>query len=86
MDAVQIIINILLGVISTALGWALKVVWDSLTALHKADRDLANKVAAIEVLVAGEYVTRDEFRSVVEALHHKLDRVLEALNKKMDRR
>lgn len=82
----QSIINSLLGIASCVLGWILKVVWDSLQALKRADDALASKVAAIEVLVAGQYVTRDEFHGVIAQLHAKLDRVLEALNKKVDRR
>lgn len=86
MDAIQIIVNVLLGIVSGALGWLLKVVWDSLSRLQKADQELAAKVASIEVLVAGNYVTRAEWREELGGLHSKLDRVLEALNKKVDRR
>lgn len=86
MDAIQIIVNVLLGIASAAIGWTLKVVWDSLSRLQKADQELAAKVASIEVLVAGNYVTRAEWRAELSGLHTKLDRVLEALNKKMDRR
>lgn len=86
MDAIQIIVNVLLGIASAALGWAMKVIWDSLSRLQKADQELAAKVASIEVLVAGNYVTRAEWREELGGLHTKLDRVLEALNKKMDRR
>lgn len=86
MDAIQIIVNVLLGITSGGLGWLLKVVWDSLNRLQKADQELAAKVASIEVLVAGNYVTRAEWREELGGLHSKLDRVLEALNKKVDRR
>lgn len=86
MDAIQIIVNVLFGIVSGALGWLLKVVWDSLSRLQKADQELAAKVASIEVLVAGNYVTRAEWREELGGLHSKLDRVLEALNKKVDRR
>ena len=86
MDAIQIIVNVLLGIASAGLGWVLKIVWDSLSRLQKADQELAAKVASIEVLVAGNYVTRAEWREELGGLHTKLDRVLEALNKKVDRR
>lgn len=82
----QTLINSLLGIASAVLGWILKVVWDSLRALKEADDQLASKVAAIEVLVAGKYVTREEFHGVVDQLHAKMDKVLEALNRKADRR
>ncbi len=82
----QTLINSLFGVVSAILGWILKVVWDSLKALKEADDQLASKVAAIEVLVAGKYVTREEFYGVVDQLHAKMDKILEALNRKADRR
>lgn len=82
----QTLINSLLGIVSAVLGWILKVVWDSLKALKEADDALASKVAAIEVLVAGKYVTREEFYGVVDQLHAKMDKILEALNRKADRR
>lgn len=82
----QTLINVALGCVSAVLGWVLKVVWDSLQTLKRADEALASKVASIEVLVAGSYVTRDEFRSELAGLHSKLDKVLDALNRKVDRR
>lgn len=82
----QTLINVALGAVSAVLGWVLKVVWDSLQALKRADEALASKVGAIEVLVAGSYVTRAEFREELAELHKKLDRVLETLNKKVDRK
>lgn len=82
----QTLINVALGAVSAVLGWVLKVVWDSLQSLKRADEALASKVAAIEVLVAGSYVTREEFRSELAGLHSKLDKVLDALNRKVDRR
>lgn len=86
MDPLQVTINVLLGIVSGGLGWLLKVVWDSLSRLQKADQELAAKVASIEVLVAGNYVTRAEWREELGGLHTKLDRVLEALNRKADRK
>lgn len=87
MDStLQAFINVALGAISAILGWILKVVWDSLQALKRTDESLAQKVASIEVLVAGSYVTREEFRTELASLHIKLDRVLDALNRKADRK
>ena len=77
--------NVGIGLISTMLGWWLNNVWSSLKELQKADRELAEKVASIEVLVAGQYVTRDEFNNVLYQVFNKLDRIIDTLNKKVDR-
>jgi len=64
----QEIYNIVLGLASTLGGWWLKVMWDSLKELQAADKDLVEKVSRIEVLVAGNYVRREEFDRAVERL------------------
>lgn len=79
------IFNIGIGLISAMLGWWLNNVWTSLKELQEADRELAEKVASIEVLVAGQYVTRDEFNTVLNQVFTKLDRIIEKLNEKADR-
>jgi hypothetical protein len=81
----QMMFNIGIGVISSMLGWWLNNVWTSLKDLQAADRELAEKVASIEVLVAGQYVTREEFNNVLGQVFGKLDRIIEKLNEKADR-
>ena len=63
------------------IGWLLKALWNSVKELQEADEEIIAKVNAIEVLVAGEYVRRDELRhefnklfSMLESIDHKLDR------------
>jgi hypothetical protein len=51
-------VNYLLGAVCTLLGWLLHSMWEAVKDLQAADKQLTNKVAAIEVLVAGKYVTR----------------------------
>ena len=82
----QTIYNILIGLISAMLGWLLNSVCASLKELQAADRELAEKVASIEVLVAGQYVTREEFNSVLSQVFSKLDRIIDKLNEKADKR
>lgn len=77
--------NIGIGIISAMLGWWLNNVWTSLKELQNADRELAEKVASIEILVAGQYVTRDEFNNVLNQVFNKLDKIIDAVNKKVDR-
>ena len=60
MDA-QAFFNVAIAIICGGGGWWLNTLWSSMRELQKADRELADKVGRIEVLVAGQYVTRDEF-------------------------
>ena len=61
------------------------MVWDALKDLQEADKALVDKVASIEVLVAGRYTTREEFDRNLNAVFIKLDRIYELLNQKADR-
>ena len=84
MDS-QTIINYAFGLIGFFGGWVLKVVWESLTALQMADKSLADKLATIEILVAGSYVTKDDFNKTLSALFAKLDRIEDKIDRKMDK-
>ena len=81
----QFIFNIVIGVAGALGGWWLKVVWDALKDLQEADKALVDKVASIEVLVAGRYTTREEFDRNLNAVFVKLDRIYELLSQKADR-
>ena len=77
--------NILIGFVMTIFGWFLRVSWDSLKSLQEQDRALADKVARIEVLVAGEYVKKDEFDRAIERLFDKLDHIEMKIDSKADK-
>jgi hypothetical protein len=77
--------NVGIGLISAMLGWWLNNVWTALKELQNVDRELAEKVASIEVLVAGKYVTRDEFSLTLGQIFAKLDKIIDSLNHKVDR-
>ncbi len=70
----------------------MKVVWDAVSALRISlaemrhdDSVLAAKVQAIEVLVAGQYVKRDELEKLSQAIFSKLDKIMDKLDAKVDR-
>lgn len=75
----QVLFNIVMGVMGVFFGWLLNAAWTSLKELQKADAKLAEKVASIEVLVAGQYVTREEFSVAINAIFVKLDKIQDAL-------
>lgn len=74
-----------MGFIMAIFGWFLRISWESMTSLQKQDRDLADKVARIEVLVAGEYVKKEEFDRAVQRLFDKLDHIEMKIDSKADK-
>jgi hypothetical protein len=66
-------------------GWVLNSVRQSVRDLQEADRVLTDKVMQIEVLVAGNYVNKDELRNVVEDIKRTLLRIETKLDHKVDR-
>lgn len=81
----QVLFNVAMGFIMALFGWFLRISWESLTRLQQADQNLADKVARIEVLVAGEYVKKDEFDRAIERLFDKLDHIEMKIDSKADK-
>jgi hypothetical protein len=81
----QTLFNIIIAICSFLAGGIMKVMWDSLQDLRRADKELADKVASIEILVAGQYVKVDRFEAIIKALFDKLDKIHEILGQKQDR-
>lgn len=84
MDA-QNLFNIATAIAGFLGGWVLNNLRDSIASLRKSDHELADKVQKIEVLVAGQYVTRNDFNSLTTALFTKLDKIESKLDTKVDR-
>lgn len=81
----QTIINWLLSGFGALIGFLLNAVWQAVKDLQRADAKLAEKVAEIEVLVAGDYVKRDDLAELSRALFSKLDKIEDKLDKKVDK-
>lgn len=62
-------------------GWVLKAIWNTLKELKTEDHILNEKVNRIEVLIAGQYVTREEFNKTVSRMFEKLDNIADILNR-----
>lgn len=67
--------NTALAAMSSLLGWLLRALWQEVKELKEDHETLTTKVHAIDLLVAGQYVTREEHRRDIEALFRKLDRI-----------
>ena len=81
----QSIINWIIAGFGALIGFVLKAVWEAVKDLQKTDINLADKVGKIEVLVAGNYVKKEEFNNVATAIFAKLDRIEDKLDKKVDK-
>lgn len=81
----QTIINSAFALIGGLGGFILNRVWEALKDLQSADKILSEKVGSIEVLVAGNYVSRDEFNKSILAVFNKLDRIEDKLDHKVDK-
>jgi len=84
MDS-QTIINTLTGLVAFLGGVWVKGISDSMKEMKATDAVLAEKVQNIEVLVAGEYVKREELEKLGDALFKKLDRIEGKLDGKADK-
>ena len=81
----QTILNWVLSLSGVALGAIVATLWGAIKDLQTADKQLIDRVAAIEVLVAGTYVKRDELTQLTQAMFSKLDRIEDKLDKKVDK-
>jgi hypothetical protein len=66
-------------------GWVLNNLRTSIDNLHTADSALTGKIQRVEVLVAGEYVRRDDLDKLTTALFAKLDRIEIKIDGKADK-
>lgn len=81
----QSLLNWVFALTNIIIGGFIKVMWDSYKELKKTDKELADKVSAIEVLVAGQYVKRDDFDRLAQAIFVKLDKIMDKLDTKVDK-
>lgn len=66
-------------------GWVLNTMWAAIRDMQNSDKDLATKVSEIQVLVAGNYLPRSEYRADVQAIHDILKRIEHKLDSKADK-
>lgn len=81
----QDLFNIVIGVAGALGGWWMKAMWDAVKELKVADERLAGQVSDLKVLVAGDYVRREMFDRLSDAIFAKLDRIESKLDGKADK-
>jgi hypothetical protein len=92
----QTLINYLMAGFGAAISFILKVIWEGLRELQKCDLDITSRISQLQLLVAGEYVKKEDlerstnmqreyFEKSLTALFAKLDKIENKLDGKMDR-
>ena len=81
----QVGFNVAVMLAGALMGWILKTITDRMDGLQSADTALTDKVQKIEVLVAGQYVKRDDLDKLTAALFAKLDKIDAKLDAKADK-
>lgn len=74
----QDFVNIIIGVAGAAMGWMLKVVWDSI-------RLLQDEMKVLEREVHTRYVSKDDYRTDIQELKDMLRAIFERLDRKADK-
>ena len=74
----QDLVNIVVGVAGTAMGWMLKVVWDSI-------RVLQDEMKVLERVMHTKYVTKDDYRADIVELKDMCRAIFDRLERKADK-
>lgn len=81
----QTLFNYALALCGALGGWVLKVIWDAVKDLQTADKVLVEKVNTIEILIAGNYMSKSDFDKIAAAIFQKLDKIDDKLDRKADK-
>ncbi len=81
----QTYINAAIGLVGAALGWMLRIIWAEIKELQREDGRIEEKVARLEVFVAGAYPTREELRHEFAEINSMLQNIDQKLDRKADK-
>ena len=74
----QTIINIIIGVVLSVLGWFARQLWDAVQTLKQDMKEL-------EVDLPTYYLRKDEFESKLDKIEAMLERIFDKLDHKADK-
>lgn len=74
----QELVNIITAVAGAAMGWMLKVVWDSI-------RLLQDEMKVLEREVHTKYVSKDDFKTDMQEIKDMCKAIFERLDRKADK-
>lgn len=81
----QLAFNLVVGIVGFLGGYVLNSISKRIESLQAADAALTDKVHKIETLVVGEYVKHSDLDRLGEALFKKLDKIDTKLDGKQDK-
>ena len=93
MDANTLqIIHWTVGIVLSLAAWIALQMWQQIKDLNSSHKALAEDLNKIKLVVAGDYVKRDEFNneirevmSILKAMFSKIDKITDKLAQKADR-
>jgi hypothetical protein len=77
MDS-QSLINVMLGVACTVIGWLARELWTAV-------KDLQADLVKLSVELPKTYVTRDDYREDIKGIKEMLAKIFDKLEKKADK-
>ena len=75
---------IIAGLLS-AISFILKVIWDGLRELQKADVELTGQIGRVRLMMSDSYIKKEDFDRMANALFAKLDKIENKLDGKADK-
>jgi hypothetical protein len=74
----QDLVNLVIGVAGAAMGWMLKVVWDSI-------RLLQDDMKVLERALHTKYVSKDDYRADIQDIKAMVKAIFDRLERKADK-
>ena len=74
----QDLYNIAVGIAGTAIGWMLKIVWESV-------RVLQDEMKRVERELHTSYVSKDDYRSDIQEIKEMVKAIFDRLERKVDK-
>lgn len=81
----QTFFNVAVGLSGALGGFILKLIWDAIKGLQSTDTAMAADLSSLRVLVAGNYVSRAEYRDDMANVMDALKRIEDKLGHKADK-
>ncbi len=74
----QDLYNIIVGVCGAAIGWLLKVIWESVRALQTDMKEIEKELHT-------KYVSKDDYRADIQEIKEMVKAIFERLERKADK-
>ncbi|WP_186412253.1 hypothetical protein [Candidatus Propionivibrio aalborgensis] len=77
--------NMIIAGLLSAISFILKVIWDGLRELQKADVELTGQIGRVRLMMSDSYIKKEDFDRMANALFAKLDKIENKLDGKADK-